>query len=168
MVNPKPTISEKSRPPASAISPNVSRALGKLQMLYTKQYAKVENVSVTTDKNIMTIDGLTEDQLLNFKLFSNRVFKKMGVGCYISSASYSIGSKKHVYNSLRYLLQYAIAKNNNKTTLNVYKPFSGNLFGMYTKNIHQAIDIITDLSPVVPTSLNYQKIYKAQLSYMTN
>jgi hypothetical protein len=44
MANPKPTISEKSTPPASAISPNVRRALDKLQLLYIKQYAKVDNV----------------------------------------------------------------------------------------------------------------------------
>ena len=123
----------------------------KFNQFLTKQFLKTENVAINLKDNQITIRGLNEEQLLNLKLFSKSYFDSLSVYCGITSAEIAI--KNGVYqpfNQLKYLANLAIRKNTNSgKKMHIIKPFYGNNYGNYTKNIHEAVDILTDISLIV-------------------
>jgi hypothetical protein len=136
----------------------------KFNQFLTKQFLKTENVAINLKDNQITISGLNEEQLLNLKLFSKSYLESLRVYCGVTSAKIAI--KNGVYQSfdqLKYLANLAIRKNTNSSKKKyIIKPFHGNNYGNYTKNIHDAVDMLTDISLIVPTTLNYERKYELQ------
>jgi hypothetical protein len=143
----------------------VNAVTAKFNQFLTQQFLKTANVAIILKDNQITIMGLNEIQLSNLKIFSKSYFDSLGIYCSVLNAQISVkNGVYHTFNQLRYLADLAITKktNPNKKKYTI-KPFLGNNYGNYTKDIHHAVDILTDMSLIAPTTVNREKKYKLQL-----
>jgi len=152
---------------------NKSSLANKLRDIMVAKYADIKtvNISKVDVKNAsFIISGLTEELLTNLEIFSDNycsLFNSHSIK--LRNICVSTNNHKNItstifnkpFNNSVEILNYQ-----KKPTSKFIKPFSIPIFENGTLNIHNMVDIYTDLSLLLPPTYGHKKTYKIRLKFV--
>jgi len=110
---------------------------------------------------VISIAGLTEAQILQLELYSQKYYKQNGVDFTVSKCEISLENNVY-FNSpqSKIFLNLALSNSNKQSNQMSIRPFASSIYDSGIKNINEVVDETSELSLIQPSTYLHKKKYR--------